>query len=205
MLQYLEKLAKKSGYDIRLEKDKKKYKLFFITGKNRIGILYKISAAMYVENWNIIEMNAFTNENGVVEDCFLIEPMVKRLPYIMEYTLLSTIDRLLKSDLTVVNYISKHSGKWKALQNRKGHPAGVLIVKENTDDVYDIIMETEDRPGLIFEITQVLYRFYFDIKKMESVTIDGRAHDKIQVVRDSDKKSKSDGKILREALDKIVT
>jgi [protein-PII] uridylyltransferase len=204
MLQYIEEVINKNEYDIRLKKEKKGYRLLFKTGINRIGILYKISAALYVQNWNIIEMNATTGEGGVVEDSFLIEPMEKRLPYILEYTLVSAIDKLLNSDLTVMSFVAKHPKKYRVLQGSKRKESGKLAIKETGSDSFMLLIETQDRPGLIFEITQVLYRLYFDIVKMESTTIGERAYDKLMVMRDPEKKGRNDAQLLNEALSKIV-
>jgi [protein-PII] uridylyltransferase len=204
MSENINQLMNKSEYDIRLEKEKKRYRLYFNTAKNRLGILYKISAALYVQNWNIIEMNAVTRQDGVVEDSFLIEPMEEKLSYILKYTLLSDIKKLLNSDLTAMSYISKFPKKWKGLYENNRKDSGKVTVRELSFHRYTLLIETVDRPGLIFEITQALYRFFFDIINMESVTKSERAYDKILVIRDPEKRSENDAQILKEALMKIA-
>jgi [protein-PII] uridylyltransferase len=193
----------KKAHEIKMIKEKQGYRLNFKSVDNRIGILYKISAALYVQNWNIIELSAKTSEEGYIEDSFLIEPMEKRISYIMEYSLVSTIERLLKNDLTVMNYVSKYPKKWKNIHSESRKKTGKLDVSE-TDEGLIISIETEDRPGLIFEITQILYRLYFDIKNMESDTVDDKAIDKLLVKRDPEKSSKYDSQILKETLQKII-
>ncbi|MDH4200731.1 MAG: hypothetical protein OEV66_10165 [Spirochaetia bacterium] len=192
-----------SQYEVRLMKQKKGYLLLFKTNENRIGILYKISAALYVQNWNIIEMSATTSDDGIIEDTFLVEPMEKRLAYIMEYTLLRSIHTLLKGNSTVMGYISRYPGKLRGLDLSKKQ-FRKLEVNVRTGNQFELMIETDDRPGLIFEITQILYRLYFDILKMESQTMGNKAVDKILVAREAGKESKYDSQILAEALDKIV-
>ncbi|MDH4263051.1 MAG: hypothetical protein OEV78_08410 [Spirochaetia bacterium] len=204
MLEKIEFFMNKDEYDIKLKKEKNRYRLHFNTGKNRLGILYKISAALYVQNWNIIELNADTREDGVVEDSFLIEPIEEKLSYFQEHTLLSAIKKLLNSDISAMSYISKYPNKWKKIHDSKRLETGKVAVSELSYNRYSLVIETEDRPGLIFEITQILYRFFFDIIHMESVTEKDRAFDKILVIRDPDKRSKDDANILKVAIEKII-
>jgi UTP:GlnB (protein PII) uridylyltransferase len=194
----------KKKYDIRLMKEQKTYRLLFQTGENRIGMLYKIAAVLYVQNWNIREMNALTREDGIVDDFFIIEPMEKRIPYIMEYSLVSGIEKLLHSDLTVMKFVSKFPKKLKTLHKANREGSGKVSVEEIQKGVYSVSLETHDRPGLIFEITQALYRLYFDIVRMDSTTIAHLAYDQLIVVRDPEKKSKKDALLLKEALDKVL-
>lgn len=203
MIKSANKTRTAESYDIRLEKEEKRYRLYFKTSENRSGILYRISAALYIENWNIIELSA-TTIDGEVQDCFLIEPLDNRISFLMENSLLSTIRRLMNNNITVMNYIAKFPVKWRNLMSSDKRDICKLEVSELSDEEYEIIIETEDRPGLIFEITQTLYRLYFDILKMESETFGKKATDKIYVVREAGKKSKYDSHILKEALDKIV-
>jgi len=203
MLTLMEETMKKK-YDVRLIKEQKSYRLLFQTGENKIGILYKIAAVLYVQNWNIREMNAMTREDGIIDDYFIIEPLEKRIPYILEYSLVSGIEKLLSSDLTVMRFLARFPKRLKALQKTHQKGASKVEVDEIENGVYVVSVETQDRPGLIFEITQALYRLYFDIGSMESTTIAHLAYDRLVVTRDPQKKSDKDALILKEVLDKVL-
>lgn len=203
--QNIEKTIIKNGYDLRLKRENKKYKLYFKTQQNRIGIIYKISAVLYIKNWNILEMNAILSENGVVETTFLIEPIEKSPPFFYKWALLKDINQLLNTDINVMTYVSKFPEKWNVLHEQKqGNPVKLAVKNNKKEGGYDLFIETRDRPGLIFEITQILYRMYFNIVKMESVTRNSRAYDRILVIRDPDKAGKNDGDLLTDALGKIL-
>lgn len=188
------------------DKLKDQYMLSLSVNTNRMGILYSISAAMYMRKWNIVKAEARTIEGKGIVDTFIIEPLgIGFAKQIKARALMSDLNKLIRGDLTVVEYTSqKLFTLQKSAQFNKHTKKIIQITKQPNTRYWEISLETSDRPGLLFHITKALYLTYFDIITLDSYSRKGRAFDKLIVSREAGKETKNDDYILRESLSKII-
>jgi len=170
------------------------------------GILYKISAVLYIRNWNILELIATPSDADGVFDKFVIKSMESGPIFLVQKALLmSDLRYILKKEVSVSQYLMFFKEKRKTGINMIYSQPVVHVTKSKKEkNILIIKIFASDRPGLIFSVVEVLYHLYFNISSMRSDTKQNIAYDEIVVQRDLDKVSENDEKILKESLKNVL-
>jgi len=170
------------------------------------GILYKISAVLYIRNWNILELIAAPSDANGVFDKFVIKSMESGSIFLVQKALLmSDLRYILKKEVSVSQYLLFFKEKIKLGKNMIYSQPVVHVTKSKIEkNILIVKIFASDRPGLIFSVVEVLYHLYFNILNMSSDTKLDIAYDEIVVQRDPDKVSENDEKILKESLKNVL-
>lgn len=166
----------------------KKAKLFISKFPDAPGILYKITGVLFVYNWNILSADIHT-ENSEIEDEFLLEPFEnahidkKKLEQIEE-----EIMSLLLNQVHMSEYLSKFPDRTKVLiDSMKPYP-GTRIYFEILRDPKKvrIHLETRDRPGLLYFVSQIFFLADFNVIDFKANTIGNIAQDVFTIQKKND-------------------
>ena len=182
--------------------------LFFRKTANEKGIIYRLTAVLFVHGWNILKAEARTDDNNQITDYFLIEPgNGQRFDSRMEDTIRKDLTDLFSGEISVMHYLSNYPGKMEELYSYHTHQSQSFIEITDDEESNNCLLElnTVDRPGLLFEISQLLYLLYIDILAFEAGSNDSNVNDKFVIRREDAAIIDSAGKQrIREALSKIL-
>ncbi len=192
--------------EIKMSRIGDEYILSLHISTNRMGILYAITAAMYVRGWNILKAQALTAEGEGILDTFIIEPTDSIFTNPLKTRrLMSDLKMLIRGEVAVPEYIEQNLPRKKTALTKKAPRKRLIQINKSKDARYwEISVETDDRPGLLFDITRLLYLTYFDIVKLDSDTRRGRAYDRIVVCREPGMGDIDDDHTLRQSISKII-
>ena len=159
------------SYELSVLKRKQLYDLTFKNENNEKGLIYKLTSVLFVHGWNIIQATAKTNFDGIVEDSFLIEP-IDQTSFTDEtlQNINKDLTQLLKGDVSVLEYLTQYpqvSKKLESFHNIR-NVAKIDISQTNDPSLTILTIQSSDRPGLLFEISQVLYLLNFDIESFKA-------------------------------------
>ncbi|MCB1141054.1 MAG: hypothetical protein H7A24_02345 [Leptospiraceae bacterium] len=190
----------------QLEADPKKddYLLTLTLKKNMRGIIYKITAILFAHGWDIIEANFETDEDGNVKDLFHVRSFKNEVldePSLEEIR--KDVEDLFFRDLLVIDYLDRFPDL-TLVSPTKISPVIRLFNPDSVDStVLDI--RTIDRPGLLFEISQLLYLLDIDILSVTAKTEEKMVRDTFLLRREmTERLDENMMKKLNEGLEKIL-
>lgn len=197
------------GYSLSIDrKDNKTIGLLFENPFNEKGIVFRITSVLYVHDYNICEARAETSPEGLVRDTFIIESTSgAKFTKKTEKEIRQDLTALFSKETTPMQYLSMHPEKIEKLTSRASAPGGSTIsfTEDNKDSVTIMHIDTEDRPGLLFEISQLLYMLYVDILSFEAGSHIGQAHDTFYLKKeDGSRLDDYTRKKVEESLKKIL-
>lgn len=172
------------NYSLSLLELEDSLKLEYRTKENEKGIIYKIAGVLYVHGYSIVKASVSTGLEGEIYDNFEAVKFGNAIQSIGE--LESDLRMLLDSRMTVMTYITKFPEKYyRFFVDRQSGPTNSLTVLPGANaSLAEISLTTSDRPGLIFEMTQVLYMMYYDIVSISADTKDSNVNDKLVIQRE---------------------
>jgi [protein-PII] uridylyltransferase len=136
-----------------------------LCAKDRPGLISKIAGAFTLNNIDILDVQVFTWRNNIALDIFKVKPP---LDQIFEDEKWSRTREMLKSALAEeLDFTKALSQKISSFQSRKGpvskKPHHIVI--DNTSSSFFTIIEiySHDFPGLLFSITDALFRCHLNI------------------------------------------
>lgn len=172
------------GHDLKVTYKAKDLDLSYACRQNSKGIIYRISAVLYVHGFSIQNALVTTTGDNEVVDKFTAFLYADVAPDIEQLKL--DLDNLLSDKVTVMTYISQFPEKYhRIFQDRSQTTFRELtVVPGETSRQAEIKLITLDRPGLIFEITQLLYMMYYDIKTIKAETNENSVTDHLVIQRE---------------------
>ncbi|MCB1179504.1 MAG: hypothetical protein KDK36_18125 [Leptospiraceae bacterium] len=159
------------------EKKESNYFLKLSHLENQVGIIYRATAVLFAYGWDILEANFEISENNLIEDIFLIRNnQNEEMTEISLKKIQTDLEELFFKDLKVIDYLERFPAL--TLTHPESTPPFIKIYNPSTIDCTVLDIRTSDRPGLLFEISQLLYLLDIDIISVTAKTED-------QMVRDS--------------------
>lgn len=173
--------------EIIINKSSDETEVIFKNNFNEKGIIYRITAVLFVNGWSIHSATAKTGDDGTVEDHFTITPVRSQtFDNKMEKRVKEELLRLIKKEESVMQYLSHHPGKLEELYKfeKNTDKGSVEIYNSDDENVTVLQIESVDRPGLLFEISQLLYLLYIDILSFEAGATEDGVHDRFMIRRE---------------------
>ncbi|TGL73481.1 hypothetical protein [Leptospira yasudae] len=154
------------------------YALKVNISNNEIGIIYRVTAALFVRGWNIEEAVAETSQDGYISDIFIIKN-VNRLPMTDEMlqTIHSDLKEMFFQGVSVMSYLERFPEKAEYLKNKDRSNIELFLFNSHGSDCTVMDLRMKDRPGIIFEISQLLFLYGIDILSFKAVTDSGSVRD----------------------------
>ncbi|MBW0435750.1 hypothetical protein DLM76_14660 [Leptospira yasudae] len=154
------------------------YALKVNISNNEIGIIYRVTAALFVRGWNIEEAVAETSQDGYISDIFIIKN-VDRLPMTDEMlqTIHSDLKEMFFQGVSVMSYLERFPEKAEYLKNKDRSNIELFLFNSHGSDCTVMDLRMKDRPGIIFEISQLLFLYGIDILSFKAVTDSGSVRD----------------------------
>jgi [protein-PII] uridylyltransferase len=143
-----------------------------VCAKDRPGLLSKIAGTLTLNNINILDVRIFTWRNNIALDIFEVEAPPDRL--FEEERWDKTARRLQKAldgELDLNAELAQKQTRFRSLaQTTRARPQRVVVDNE-TSSFFTIVEVTAwDFPGLLFRITDALFRCQLDIWVAKSAT-----------------------------------
>jgi UTP:GlnB (protein PII) uridylyltransferase len=174
---------------------------------DEIGIIYRVTAVLYAHGWDILEAMAETSHEGTVQDVFVVKSQTgedmteKKLRSIRE-----DLNSIFYQGVSAFDYMEQ-----KELNSLHSHriPDPTAVVKlynpvSSDFTVMDIRMK--DRPGVLFQITQILHFFGIDIITFSALSNQGQIRDSF-LIRTQDGNRLDEGVMfsqLKSAIENIL-
>ncbi|TGK05502.1 hypothetical protein EHQ53_17900 [Leptospira langatensis] len=154
------------------------YALKVNISKNEIGIIYRVTAVLYVHGWNIEEAIAETSTDGYIQDIFIVK-RIDGSPMTDEHlsAIHADLKELFYGGMSVMNYLAQHPEKMETLRSKLETSPEIFLFNSEISDSTVMDLRMEDRPGILFEISQILFLFGVDILSFKAVTDSGQVRD----------------------------
>jgi [protein-PII] uridylyltransferase len=143
--------------------------------ENQTGIIYKVTAVLFAYGWDIKEAN-FEILDGIIKDVFVIRNANQRSMCDFDLqNIKNDLNELFFQDITVIDYLERFPN----LRMTTGSPTPPIVHVFNPKSVDSTVLDirTTDRPGLLFEISQLLYILDVDILSVIARTDEGFVRD----------------------------
>ncbi|PJZ76184.1 hypothetical protein [Leptospira neocaledonica] len=154
------------------------YALKVNISKNEIGIIYRVTAVLYVHGWNIEEAIAETSMDGYIQDIFIVK-RIDGSPMTDEHlnAIHADLHELFYGGMSVMNYLANHPEKMESLRIKVETAPEIFLFNSEISDSTVMDLRMEDRTGILFEISQILFLFGVDILSFKAVTDSGQVRD----------------------------
>ncbi len=194
----------KSMFELTCVEKGNNYLLKLTLAENRKGIIYRVTAVLFAHGWDILEANFEILSGGTVKDIFLIKSFRNS---ILDNFHLSKIENdlhnLFEKDVAVIDYLEGFPDL--PLVKPSERPPSIQIFNPTSIDSTVLDIRTTDRPGLLFEISQLLYLFDIDILSVTAKTEDGQVRDSFLLRQDaSDQLSEEIMEKIKSGLQKLI-
>lgn len=156
-----------AGFELSVHSYGGKYILKLSFQQNRKGIIYKVTAVLFAHGYDILEANIETVD-GQVRDIFVIKNIYGKPLTPSEFNQIKQeIYELFFGDILVIDYLNQFQ-----LPPREPsfYTPSVYIYNPEGSDATVLDIHTKDRPGLLFEISQLLYLLDIDILSVTATT-----------------------------------
>ncbi len=138
------------------------YLLKITVSHNEKGIIYKVTSVLFAHGWDIEEAVAETVDGFLVKDVFIIRNLQgSKMTEHDLHQIKAELNSLFYEGMSVIDYLEK-SGKDV---NSYKQPFNSTVNLFNPPSIDSTVLDirTLDRPGLLYEISQVLYLMNVDI------------------------------------------
>ena len=136
-----------------------------ICAKDRPGLLSKIAGTLTLNNINILDVRIFTWRNNIALDIFEVEAPPDRLFEEERWNKAARqLQQALDGEMDLNAELAQKQNRFRSLQQTtKARPQKVVVDNE-TSSFFTIVEVTAwDFPGLLFQITDALFRCQLDI------------------------------------------
>lgn len=192
-------LKKSAVFDLTVHNYFNKYILKLTFGENRKGIIYRATAVLFAHGYEILEANLETVD-GTIKDVFVIRGISGKLMNSEEFLQIKKeMQELLLGDVLVIDYLNQFSLPPRGSSSSK--PPIVYVYNPEGSDCTVLDIHTQDRPGLLFDISQLLYIMDIDIISVVATTENEIARDTFLIrVNGTEKLDESTQAKLKEGL-----
>jgi len=163
----------KNKTHIEINQNKKKLATEIIVyTKDQPGLLYKLSGAITISGFNVIEAKVSTLTNGMVLDVIYVRDLNhKMLDSLYHFpTLKENLYKVLSKEKFLKENIKKEKIKYS--KNNSLNINNKVFIDNNMSDKYTIIeINTLDRIGLIYELTKKFYLLKLKISSAKILTM----------------------------------
>lgn len=140
------------------------YKLQFLFPSDSSGILYKVTTVLFAFGWDILSAYSRPNEDAEVEDIFIVSSTRhEALSRTACENILSAVKELISGEVLPEDFISRYPEKLQQIKNAKTTRSDFVFEPDAKHHCSRLIVERPDRPGVLMQITQVLYTLGLDI------------------------------------------
>jgi [protein-PII] uridylyltransferase len=159
------------------EKENRIYLLKITVPQNEKGIIYKVTAVLFAHSWDIMEAIAEIVEGGMVKDVFLIRSIdSSKLSLDSLNQIKSELKLMFEEEVDVLSYLKKYQKDPNDYKRKFSSSVNIFNPSSIDSTVLDI--RTYDRPGLLFEISYLLY-----LEEIDIISVTAKSEDK--EIRDS--------------------
>ncbi len=148
---------------------------------DRARLFSKIAGSLTAAGLNILSAQIFSRNDGIIIDTFFINDAAtgKVADRTEREEFERILNEVLNNELELAPLIKKRTNRAPIYQSLEGEqiPTSIWIDNESSDDRTVIEVETEDRVGLLFTISQVLAALKIDISVAKICTEKGAAID----------------------------
>jgi len=163
------------------------YKLQFLFPHDASGILYKVTTVLFAYGWDILSAYSRPNEDAEVEDIFIVSSTRhEALTKTACDTILDAVQELIEKRVTPDEFIARYPEKVQQIKNARATKSDFLFEPYPKQHCSRLVVERPDRPGVLMQLTQVLYALGLDIISFSAEAV-------IQGVRDEFLINHSDG------------
>ncbi|MCB1172083.1 MAG: ACT domain-containing protein [Leptospiraceae bacterium] len=155
------------------------YRLQIESKINEIGLLFRLCAVLFRHNWYILQARIFSPDEHSICDEFLIRPQDEK--HVIDNALMrlmaTDLESLLFDNVSVLEYLNENHREDKALlrESNRSHHQEVSI--DTSDNRVVIEIRSQDRSGLLLEISQAFYLMNINILEAKIQTkSDGHIH-----------------------------
>ncbi|ALO25325.1 MULTISPECIES: hypothetical protein [Leptospira] len=147
------------------------YALKVNVSNNEIGIIYRVTATLFARGWTIEEAVAETSQDGYISDIFIIKS-VENFPMTEEalHVIQTDLREMFFQGVSVLNYLERFPNKMEYLQDKEKHPVELSLFNSQGSDCTVMDLKMKDRPGIIFEVSQLLFLYGIDILSFKAMT-----------------------------------
>ena len=193
-MKILQKMYK--SFELNCVEKGENYLLKLTMPENKKGIIYRVTAVLFAHGWDILEANFEIIGGGMVKDVFIIRNLNQN-PMRDENLMRIKDDlySLFSEEISVIDYLDQFPDL--PLLKPSSSPPSIQIFNPISSDSTVLDIKTQDRPGLLFEISQILYLLDIDILSVTARTEDGIIRDSFILREDSAKR------LSAEKMDKI--
>jgi UTP:GlnB (protein PII) uridylyltransferase len=159
-----------------LEKNNDTYILKITLSENQKGIIYRVTSVLFAHGLDIIEAVAEIIGDGLVKDVFLIRSLDgdKINPEACNL-IKKELNQLFFSEIRVSDYLRQY--KKNVDDFKKEKPSFIQVFNPSSIDSTVLDFRTYDRPGLLFETSEYLYKKEIDIISFTAKTDDSEIRD----------------------------
>lgn len=170
---------------------------------NQIGIICRITSVLFLRGWDIIEATADTSTRGFVKDVFFVKGRFGQEMNSVEIEKIrEDLIELFFEGLSVLNYLQREAGLgiFRDLQpsesfdhlrigeKKEYKPAykkSVHIFNPEKNDITIIDVFSKDRPGILFQISEILFLSGIDILSFSARCDEGEIRDTFLVRKEN--------------------
>jgi len=140
------------------------FKLQFLFPQDASGILYKVTTVLFAYGWDILSAYSRPNEDAEVEDVFIVtSTRHEALTKTACDQILAAIKELVAQETTAEEFISRFPEKTQQIKNARAIKSDFTLEPDARHHCTKLVVERPDRPGVLMQITQVLYALGLDI------------------------------------------
>lgn len=160
--------------------------LKLIIPENSKGIIYRVTAVLFAHGWDILEANFEIIPNGKIHDLFFIRNLHGiQMDDQTLHLIKNDLRELFEGGVPVSDYLENF--ELPPMQPPTSQPIIQVFNPEKSDStVLDI--KTQDRPGLLFEISQLLFLLDIDILSVTAQSDGGWIRDTFLLRKDSSRR-----------------
>ena len=179
-----------------------------VCAKDRPGLFSKIAGAFTVNNLDILEAEIYTWKNDIALDIFTLRPPDDQIYEDLHWEKTAAcLKSVLNDELDLALALAKKQAGMKRYDCVANRPHRVAIDNETSGFFTIIEVFTNDCPGLLFHITDTLYRYNLDVRIAKIGTKIDQVVDVFYVRdRDGQKFDRPDQiESLRQAIENVLT
>lgn len=140
------------------------YKLQFVFPTDASGILYKVTTVLFAYGWDILSAYSRPNEDAEVEDIFIVtSTRHEALSKSACEKVLADVKSLIGGEMAPDDFIAQFPEKIQQIKNARTIKSDFVLEADAKHHCSRLIVERPDRPGVLMQITQVLYTLNLDI------------------------------------------
>jgi UTP:GlnB (protein PII) uridylyltransferase len=168
------------------------YKLQFLFPTDASGILFKVTTVLFGFGWDILSAYSRPNEDAEVEDIFIVtSTRHEALSKSVSDQILTAITELISGATLPEDFIGRFPDKLQQMKNARAVKSDFIFESDPRHHCSRLIVERPDRPGVLMQITQVLYTIGLDIISFSAEAV-------VQGVKDEFLINHSDGTEINE-------